>query len=96
MNAGKYWRHHRRNQTGLFRPSVGCHNAPSNNRAKLDIDVASIDTSHAERNKHLHGERFIDALPPKAAFVSTMTLYLSDYEIKEGIILGPLAEDIQL
>ena len=119
---------------------------PSNNRVKLEIDVASIDTNHAERNKHLRSERFFDAKKfPKATFgstawedlgdgnatlkgeftlrgitrpitidvnqvgagkdpwggfrrgfVGTTTLHLSDYQMKEGGILGPLAEDIQL
>lgn len=119
---------------------------PANNRVKVEIDVASIDTNHAERDKHLRGERFFDVKKyPKATFASTgwedlgngkatlngrftlrgvtrdiridvnqvgagkdpwggyrrgfvgaTTLHLSDYSMKEGHVLGPAAEDIQL
>ncbi len=119
---------------------------PANNRVKVEIDVASIDTNHAERDKHLRSERFFDVKKyPKATFVSTgwedlgggkarlkgkltlrgvtkdividvsqvgagkdpwggfrrgfvgtTTLHLSDYKMKEGHILGPVAENIQL
>lgn len=45
---------------------------PSNNRVKVDIDVTSIDTNYAERNKHLRDDRFFDTAKfPKAGFVST-------------------------
>ncbi len=45
---------------------------PSNNQVKVDIDVSSIDTNHAERDKHLRDDRFFDtARFPKATFVST-------------------------
>ena len=45
---------------------------PSNNRIKVDIDVTSIDTNNAERNKHLRDDRFFDTNKfPKAKFVST-------------------------
>ena len=119
---------------------------PANNRVRVEIDVASIDTNHAERDKHLRSERFFDVKKyPKASFVSTgwedlgggkaklrgkftlrgitkdividvsqvgagkdpwggfrrgfvgtTTLHLSDYKMKEGHILGPAAENIQL
>jgi len=119
---------------------------PANNRVNVEIDVASIDTNHAERDKHLRSERFFDVKKfPKATFVSTgwedhgngkatlkgkftlrgvtreisidvsqvgagkdpwggyrrgfvgtTTLHLSDYKMKEGHILGPVAENIQL
>ncbi len=119
---------------------------PANNRVRLEIDVASIDTNHAERDKHLRSERFFDVKKfPKARFVSTgwedhgngkatlkgrftlrgitkdisidvsqvgagkdpwggfrrgfegtTTLHLSDYKMKEGHILGPVAEDIEI
>ncbi len=119
---------------------------PANNRVRVEIDVASIDTNHAERDKHLRSERFFDVKKyPKASFVSTgwedlgggkarlkgkftlrgvtkdividvsqvgagkdpwggfrrgfvgtTTLHLSDYKMKEGHILGPVAENIQL
>ena len=45
---------------------------PENNRVKVDIDVSSIDTNNAERNKHLRDERFFDTDRfPRATFVST-------------------------
>ena len=45
---------------------------PANNRVAVEIDVASIDTNHAERNKHLRDDRFFDvARYPTARFVST-------------------------
>ena len=31
---------------------------PANNSAEVTIDVSSIDTNHAERDKHLRGEDF--------------------------------------
>jgi polyisoprenoid-binding protein YceI len=45
---------------------------PENNSIKIDIDVASLDSNHAERDKHLRSERFFDTKKfPKATFVST-------------------------
>lgn len=45
---------------------------PENNRVKVDIDVTSLDTNHAERDKHLRSERFFDSSKfPDAGFVST-------------------------
>ncbi|MEA1890570.1 MAG: YceI family protein [Pseudomonadota bacterium] len=119
---------------------------PSNNQVNLKIDVASIDSNFAERDKHLRDERFFDVKKyPEATFISTSwqdlgdgkatlkgkftlrgvskeisidvnqvgagkdpwggfrrgfvgttTLHLSDYNMKEGKILGPAAEDVQL
>ena len=119
---------------------------PANNRVRVTIDVASIDTNHAERDKHLRSKRFFDVRKfPRATFVSTAwedlgngrarlkgkftlrgitkdividvrqlgagkdpwggyrrgfegttTLHLSDYKMKEGHILGPMAENIEI
>ena len=45
---------------------------PANNRVQVTIDVASVDSNHAERDKHLRGERFFDAEKyPTATFTST-------------------------
>ncbi len=45
---------------------------PENNRVKVDIDVTSIDTNNAERDKHLRDDRFFDTERfPRASFVST-------------------------
>ena len=45
---------------------------PSNNRVRVNIDVTSLDSNHAERDKHLRSERFFDVNKyPKARFVSS-------------------------
>jgi polyisoprenoid-binding protein YceI len=45
---------------------------PSAAKIKVDIDPASIDSNHAERDKHLRGEEFLHVEKfPKAGFVST-------------------------
>ena len=119
---------------------------PANNRVEVEIDVASLDSNHAERDKHLRSARFFDVKKyPKATFVSTAwvdhgdgtaklkgkftlrgvtrdieldvtrmgagkdpwggyrrgfeattTLKLSDYKMKEGHILGKVAENIRI
>jgi len=45
---------------------------PNNNRVRVDIDVASLDSNHAERDKHLRSPRFFDTDKyPRASFVSS-------------------------
>lgn len=45
---------------------------PSAAMVKVDIDPASVDTNHAERDKHLRGDDFLDVDKfPKAGFKST-------------------------
>ena len=45
---------------------------PAKASVEIDIDVASIDSNHAERDKHLRGDEFLDVKKfPKASFVST-------------------------
>lgn len=45
---------------------------PAKASVQVEIDVASIDSNHAERDKHLRGEDFLDVDKyPKAKFVST-------------------------
>jgi len=47
-------------------------NNPKANRAQVSIDVASLDSNHAERDKHLRSTDFFDvANYPSASFVST-------------------------
>ncbi len=59
---------------------------PSNNSVRAEIDVSSLDTNHAERNKHLRSGDFFDvATFPKAAFVSTSYKDLGD---GKGIMMG--------
>lgn len=119
---------------------------PANNRVKVEIDVSSLDSNHAERDKHLRSERFFDVETyPTAVFTSTgwedhgngkatlrgrftlrgiskdiaidvqqigagkdpwggfrrgfegqTTLQLSDYNMREGWILGAAAKDIKI
>lgn len=45
---------------------------PAASKAKVEIDTASVDTNHAERDKHLRSEDFLDvAKYPMATFAST-------------------------
>lgn len=45
---------------------------PSVSKVKVEIDTASINSNHAERDKHLRGEDFLNVSKyPKATFVST-------------------------
>lgn len=45
---------------------------PANNKVNIKIDVASLDSNHAERDKHLRDDRFFDVDTfPTATFVST-------------------------
>ncbi|HCS13427.1 MAG: hypothetical protein COS82_03975 [Zetaproteobacteria bacterium CG06_land_8_20_14_3_00_59_53] len=119
---------------------------PEKNSVNVSIDVASLDTNHAERNKHLRSADFFDVEKfPTATFTSTSyestgadtgilhgtlnlrgvnkdiaievkqigtgpdpwggyrrgfeghtTLHLSDYNMKKGGMLGPLAENVEI
>ena len=45
---------------------------PGKNRVEVTIDVSSLDSNHAERDKHLRSKRFFDTDKyPRASFVST-------------------------
>lgn len=45
---------------------------PAKNKVEVSIDVASVDSNHAERDKHLRSEDFLNTAKfPKATFVST-------------------------
>ncbi|MAM86714.1 YceI family protein [Allohahella sp. A8] len=45
---------------------------PEKSSVKVEIDTASIDSNHAERDKHLRSDDFLDVTKyPKASFVST-------------------------
>jgi len=45
---------------------------PANNKVSVSIDTASLDTNHAERNKHLRSADFFDVEAfPTATFTST-------------------------
>ncbi|MDQ6955896.1 MAG: YceI family protein, partial [Mariprofundaceae bacterium] len=59
---------------------------PSNNTVRTEINVASLDTNHAERNKHLRSGDFFDVAKfPKASFISTSYKDLGD---GKGIMTG--------
>jgi len=45
---------------------------PTTNRVRVEIDLTSLDSNHAERDKHLRSKRFFDVKAfPNATFVST-------------------------
>ncbi len=47
-------------------------NNPSENKVDISIDMTSIDTNHAERDKHLRSDDFFDVENfPKATFTTT-------------------------
>lgn len=57
------------------------------NRISVQIDTVSVDTNHAERDKHLRDERFLDVEKyPTATFKSTK--YTGDD--KRGVLQGHL------
>lgn len=47
-------------------------NNPSSSQVSISIDMSSIDSNHAERDKHLRGDKFFEVKKyPKAEFIST-------------------------
>jgi polyisoprenoid-binding protein YceI len=61
---------------------------PANNSIDIDIDVASLDSNHAERDKHLRSADFFDVTKyPKAGFVSTG---YKDKDNGKGVLKGKL------
>ena len=47
-------------------------NSPASSKVEVTIDPASVDSNHAERDKHLRGDDFLDVKEfPTARFVST-------------------------
>ena len=85
-HLGYSWLHGRFNEfSGTFSYDEA---NPAANRAEITIDVASIDTNHAERDKHLRGDDFFDvARYPQATFRSTA--YRAGDEGK-GVLVGDL------
>ncbi|MDX8394784.1 MAG: YceI family protein [Mariprofundaceae bacterium] len=60
----------------------------SNNSVNVEIDMNSIDSNHALRDKHLRGEGFFDVAKfPKATFVSTS---YEDKGFGKGVLKGDL------
>ena len=61
---------------------------PENSSVMVDINVASLDSNHAERDKHLRGKDFFDVKSfPKAQFKSTKIVVKGD---KQATIYGDL------
>jgi polyisoprenoid-binding protein YceI len=61
-------------------------NDPSAASVRVEIDTASVDSNHAERDKHLRGDDFLDVGKyPKASFVSTSYEDLGD---GKGLLKG--------
>jgi polyisoprenoid-binding protein YceI len=61
---------------------------PANSRVEVEIDTTSVDTNHAERDKHLRGKDFLNVdAHPKARFVSTSVEPAGD---GKGVIKGDL------
>ena len=73
--------------------------APENSSIEVDIDLSSIDTNHAERDKHLRGKGFFDVEKyPNARFVSTAYHPTSEHEgIMEGkLTLRGVTQDVRI
>ena len=59
---------------------------PNDAKIALEIDVKSIDSNHAERDKHLRGKDFLDVKSfPKASFVSKSITFSDD---KNAVVTG--------
>ncbi len=61
---------------------------PGNSKISVEIDTASVDSNHAERDKHLRGSDFLDVGKyPKATFVSTAVKKTGE---GTGVVTGDL------
>ncbi len=61
--------------------------APEKNTISLEIDTASVDTNHAERDKHLRNEDFLDVTSyPTATFQSTAYTGSAEEGVLEGVL----------
>lgn len=61
---------------------------PSAAKVSINIDMASVDSNHAERDKHLRGKDFFDVEKfPQAKFVSTS---FTDKENGKAVLKGNL------
>ncbi len=85
-HLGYSWLHGRFNDFGgAF---VVDRDNPANSRVEVEIDTASVDTNHAERDKHLRSKDFLNVeTHPKARFVSTSVETTGD---GKGVIKGDL------
>ncbi len=85
QHLGYSWLYGRFNTiNGSFNHDPG---APQHNKISVEIDTASVDTNHAERDKHLRSEDFLDVKKfPKARFDSTSFTGSAE----EGVLAGTL------
>lgn len=52
---------------------------PNDSKINIDIDVTSLDSNHAKRDKHLRSDAFLDVKSyPKSTFVSTSFTEIGD------------------
>ena len=73
--------------------------APAKSKVSVTIDASSIDSNHAERDKHLRGEDFLDVKNfPEARFVSTEFIEGSDNRaiLKGNLTLHRVTRAIEL
>jgi polyisoprenoid-binding protein YceI len=56
---------------------------PEASKIEVDIDTSSVDSNHAERDKHIKSDDFLDASKyPKAQFVSTKVIDKGDGKLQ--------------
>lgn len=72
--------------------------APENSSVKVEIDTASVNTNHAERDKHLRGKDFLNsAKHPKATFESTSVKMDGDKAVIAGnLTLNGVTKEIEI
>jgi len=72
---------------------------PAASKVKVNIETSSIDSNHAERDKHLRGKDFLDVGKfPKANFVSTSFKEMGDgkAELKGNLTLRGVTKPVTL
>ncbi len=72
---------------------------PETAKVTINIDPASIDSNHAERDKHLRGKDFLDVEKfPTATFVSTAFINKGDNkaELKGNLTLHGITKPVTL
>ena len=81
MHLGYSWLYGRFNEfSGEFTYDA---EAPEKASIMVDIQTPSVDSNHAERDKHLRGEKFLDVEQfPTAKFESTRVEVISETEAK--------------
>ncbi len=85
-HLGYSWLHGRFNTFGG--EFVIDRDSPAAARVEVEIETASVDTNHAERDKHLRSKDFLNVdVHPKARFVSTEVERTAD---GKGVIRGDL------